>query len=353
MVIALLSPAAVAQNVTIDETLAGKTSISPADRQIINGHVSANTDGLFSDDPTTLRRARNLIVEPLQYDSVSVAFRIAYGDALESTLDRAVSSKDPRVSLNALRIAGILSTQASTQHLLDRIDDEDEDTRFMAAHAMELVFKEVTRAAPAIGQDRARQLTDALGATVAGDANPFVVDAAVRALDAAAAGRWPAVAQDAMTTMAEKLGQRVRALNPGPDDQWILLADARALERLRQRINAGNVQGLAIRDAAKLAGHTLAYVGARLDLADDVPIDDRERGQLADLAARAETIIFFATTPLGGNPTPTNLADNITEGHDDRFIEGLPGVLGAGGQLANKPFGFKPADFIREPPGNP
>lgn len=352
------------------EIVASTTQLGGAQREAIRTFVAAHQTGLASPEAATLIPARTALLEPLRASDVGVSFRSAYSEELEKVLAPLIGHDSDLVAVNALRLAGELSTRQGAALLERSLASKKVTVRYAAVAGIGRTFENLARTAPAMNVDTARDLARKLTPVLRGETESHVFDAAVRAVIAAGAldrEGWGSLRDDAIGILAPAVSDRLQKQMPIEPDPAMLQAFIRACSAARDTlaISGGRPLGAESQKlAAGMGGDALAYlqrlIKAKLFpniLPEDVETDQEAkrlaRTTIADFAAVAYACVAFANDGLGGPDLPAG-ARNLSEllrsarAQDDaRFLEGVRDLVGPEGTLTRPPYSFPRERFAR------
>ncbi len=325
---------AFAQGVSIPDALVTKARLTDDDKNTLEAAVKAAKAGLMG-DAEQIRVARTALLKPLS-GNASLQFRLEYAAALRGTLEELVASGKEQTAINALRIAGEAGATGTLAVLLSQLDPEktvSSPVRVAACVGVGRLFEVTAKQDPAVNPADLTKAVNAL-AEVAGKTNdPFVVDAAVRAL--ATAVSIPAAKAEAglLTSTVSKLsqigGKRAAAIGE-PGSAAYMSPVIRAAGAVRDVVISTTLNDATYREAAAFAGDVaVAIVRLR-----SKPIEGIETQMIEQASGAAGTIVAITGGLLdkgGARPKPpTDIA----------------ALIGADGVLSKPPFGF-PADRFK------
>lgn len=362
------SPAALAQEGLPPDIVASTTQLGPAQRDAIKAYIAQHLPDLTNSDPTALIRARADLLVPLQASDVGVSFRTAYSDELEAGLQPLVGDDRDLVAVNALRIAGELSTRQGAALLERAMASKKVTVRYAAIAGIARTFENLARTAPAMNADAARDLLRKLGPVLRTEADANVFDVAVRA--AMAAGQidrdgWGTLRDDAVGVLAPAVSERFQKLGATPAEPAMMQALVRACGSARDAMAIPGGRPLSAdsqKAAAGMGADALAYV-QRLVKAKVFPTvqpgepeAEREaksqaRSTLSALAAVAYATVTFATDGLGGPDLPAStralpeLLRSAQAQDDAKFLESMRDLTE--GVLTRPPLSFQRDRFMK------
>lgn len=334
--VASLSPSALAQGVLPDELVASP-QLSGADEQRVESYAKSLAPGLVDGDSGAARDARDAAMDPLERDEVSVAFRIAYAEAMLPTLRRLIAGAEPARRLTGIRLAGELATDNSADLVVASLSSKNAAERYMAVASVGRIFQAAGEQPPAVARNRLDALIDELDRLIRAEPDPAIVDAGVRSLlDASAIPEsvLPGVGGHADTVLYAALSERVQNDNEG--DEALIVAVTRALSSAQRRILGEGLPKPVVRDSAALAGDGIAML-IRTDATGDSAVE---------MAGGADALIVFATENLDPR-AQANPADLGRALQDGRLAEEAVAVIGPGGALTSPPHNLPAERFAR------
>lgn len=362
-------PPPAAQTATIGNALPDGLStalqLTEDQRGQIRTFVASLREPLLSGDSEALRRARIVLLDPLEKTGVSVAFRLELAGNVLPIAEQMAQSQDPLMVINALRIAGDLATEPAGRFAAARLDDQRIAVRFEAAAALNRLLESVWRDAPAIKSPQLQALVRGLAQRVEAETDAKVVDVLVRALISGFRGNGPEFADvrsSALRVLSESYGKRLR--DPGSLSEDTLRTAVRAATAIRDVLTDSSARGMAstqIADAAAFGGDALALTRraikneqfAAVGASDAGELRDakvRARDRLVQLASLGEAIVYFAQQAAGQSGQQTRYATLLRDASvqsDAQYAEDLRTLIGAQGVLTRPPFNI-PADRYRQ-----
>jgi len=350
----LPSGLAAAQIQTIPGSTITSPTISSSQQEQLAAYVQAHADGLFGGDASAIRRSRAALVEPLENRQASVAFRQAYGRALQETLDRLLESEDPTERIVGLALLGELATEDAVRRLEEELASEDDATRLFAVTRGERVFEILALVGTGLTPERAVGLAQRIGAGIPEESDTLLADTRVRALAKAAQvpdSRIPGLRDAALRAIGEHFGARVRTLDAAALDAAALRAVVRAAEIARQNLlqAGGSMPG---REATR---ELLAFSGDILSLMESA-LRQNALGQGEEVAtlaatatAEAENIYLLTRAELsnGGQASPVGFRAMLESGNQREFSLRYARLFGGAGELTQRPFGLDASRFLR------
>jgi len=345
---ALALPAAHARaQAGLPDTLIGADgALTPAQQDDLRSYLRPLTADLTSGEPDRLSRARKNLVRLTFNPNVSVAFRNALSRELEPTLRSMLRDGGPAERINALSIAGEIATIGTANMLADALAADDAGERFAAATGIRSSFAAVDRApGQAIGRPRVLDLVEALASRLATEDDPAVLDAIVRAIDAAGSIERPGFAEirgPAYQALGNAAARRILSLDGAePVSGDMLRSWLRAIEACRNAlIVPAGLGDPARRSVARLAGVQLRWAAEH---GEEAGLGDDTRGELVrTLIAAAENTIYLMHEPATRSPELAQLADR---GRWDELRTGVGDLAGPAGVLTRPPFRVPPGDL--------
>ncbi len=346
--LAIAPTPALAQVGELPGELITATRLSTEQEQTVRAFARQNAQDLGSTDADARRRARGRLLRPLATPDASVSFRLAYSGALMPELDRLSRQGEIEIRLNAIRVAGELATQDSSDLVLRALESDATEVRIMGSYALRRTFESLSAQPPALAEGRVRALVERAATMVERERDPLAFDAAVRTLAAAGRINRPnlSLRNESYRRLADSVGSRVRS-RPTTADALGVMRTGEALLDVLRSIESLDTQAAVA--AGGFAGDALAMV--RNALASDESLNAADRDQLVNLAQIVEAVIFFARTVAepGADPQPTSHATALRDTRDvQRFIAGVErDLIGANGALTRRPFGFNADRFER------
>jgi hypothetical protein len=319
----------------VPDDLIHKNEISAGDRQTIKTVVDANKAGL-SGTAAEIKKAREVLVAPLEKDGVSVPFRVAYSNALIEAggLAALATDKNDLIAANALRIAGQGATGNTMKIVLDGLKDARPQVRYAATVAARAAFT-AARNNPALSPDELSRAMRALGDVGAADTAPQPADGALQAL--VAAREIPNNRSAALERLTEAAGKRALAMaKPGNADPIDLAPLLRVAGPVRQDITeAEKLTPEARRGALAFGAQLLVLVDAQWK-------DGDPESAAAQAAKAANAILSLAATAISGREVSITTGDLVSPGKQDQFKRALKTLVGQAGTLQSDPFKIEP-----------
>lgn len=315
--------------------------------------ADAISEHLRSGDASRISQARERVLERLNNPAVSVGFRLGLTDQLTQDLREIASGDSGLAATNALRIAGEIGTSGSLEVVIESLENEQATIRYTAAVAAGATFDVANSTAPPLRERPVNTLIDALANRIETDADPEVIAASMRALlSARQVTRGPLVPQAsrALVRLSESAGKRLSGLASAdmtPEhERRLLVAVIGAGAGLRDQLaDVGRQTPLDVRKAAAaLAGDALGHVYGVVRT-EGIPDNEDTRQLMIQLVDTAEKVIFFADDSSG---SASSLAQTLRERNREGFIRGVVSLVGPGGRLSERPFGFAGDRFLAD-----
>ncbi|GIK19295.1 MAG: hypothetical protein DYG93_05795 [Leptolyngbya sp. PLA2] len=304
-----------------DDLITKITALSSAETDEIRQFTEPRLVALAGEDAAARERARAELVASLRRPGVSVAFRQAYRGVMLDRLTPLASDARDEVAINALLILGELADDAAARVVMERTGDDRQTVRYAAIAALTTSFRAARDQAPALTPATAGRIVDHLGERLRTERDAWTADAVARSLIAAGSiGRaeFAPSAQNAWVALAEGVGDRLYAAQPGPERRIALLTAMRAGEAMRDAITTpAGIGDRATRAAASLGGETIGFVARLLERGE---LASGERRFETDLVNVGENLVFFSRQKLLPNPPQqTRLADTLGAGQDSDY----------------------------------
>lgn len=332
-------------------------SVNPSQRAQIQEFVNNWTARVTSDDAQDTKRGIEALTAPLQGRGVSVAFRQAYSQLLDSLLSELEASETIADKLSILRISGDLATPAAVNHIRDLMNDDDEGVRLFAISRAGQVFETTRVHGPAMTGTDANTLIEAITDAANENADQHeLIKACARAL---ASGTTLGTRDlgdarsRAIVALSDLVGSRLQALNANDDPsfaQSLAFDAASATTRSISDITA-TVNEEAARAAVRLGGDIISvplrrYLAQTLESKDDRELTVRS-------VQAGETLLYFArrkAAELEGKAindiTATSFSTQLETGEDRDFRNDAAALLGPGSPIV-RGFGFDDDRFLR------
>jgi hypothetical protein len=352
---------AFAQNQPIPAAVVTKVDqLSDAEKKQVADYVASNSANLLSSDKLLVKKDREALVQPLTTQGISVSFRIAYDREVMPKIAPMLNAGAQMVVINGLIIAGELATDNSIALVQQKIGDKEPAIRFDAGYALNRAFQAVVRNQPAAQERTLSAAVRGLEAAIAGEKDPRVLDAFVRA--GLAAAEKDSLRDDAVSAVSKGMIQAAKQIgNPGEVTEVEVM--------LRASAGIGQIAGQAVQrralnqDAAKNAAELGGVLISRIDRVVDkkqLPLTSNSlREAYSQLAAAAQTLVQFSgqnlqpggsfqITDKEGRPILLNSTLKLgTVQGDASFREDLKKIIGPeDGLLEKAPFEI-PAEKFR------
>jgi len=159
-------------------------------------------------------------------------------------------------------------------------------------------------------------------------------------------------AERAFKALAEAASHRVKTLDTASDDHKagvLRIAMLSTFELGRVLQSGTNTPGReAVRQAAGLAGDSLAYVYSRFQAADRKigSMDEAEATMLLQLIGASENLVYSAQSELGQSSSSVALRQSFEAGNDRDFNRGILTIIGGSGILTRSPFSLEADRFV-------
>lgn len=337
-----------AQAALPDSIIGAPGSLTGAQQTQLEAFVAPLAADLRSGDTERLSNARTQLIRLTFAPNISVSFRNALSRELEPALRAILQDGSPAERINALHIAGEIATTNTADLLSRSLSSEDAGQRYAAASGIRSSFATVDRSdSPAMGRQRVLGLVQALAARMAQESDPSVIDAAVRAIDAAGSIQRPGFAEvrgPAYEALANATARRILTdVQQGvdPSDEMIR-AWLRAIEASRNALlDPAGLTGPARQATARLAGVQLRWA---VEHAPDA--SESRAPMIQTLIAAAENTIYLMHQPATRSP---QLSDLASRARWDDLRRGAEELAGDAGVLTRSPFNVPPADLVPAP----
>ena len=331
-------------------------SVNPGQRTQIQQFVDNWSPRVTSGDAQDTKRGLEALTDPLQGRGVSVAFRQAYTQSLDSLLDDLENSTSVADQLSMLRISGDLATPAAVNRVRSLMDDDDMGVRLFAISRAGQVFETTRVHGPAMTGNDANALIEALTQAAQNNENEEIIRACARALASGTSLGTRDLGDsrsNAIIALSDLVGDRLTALNPNDDPsfaQSLAIDAASATTRSISDITA-NVNAEAARAAVRLGGDIIS-VPLRRVLAKTIE-PKAERELTVSSVQSGETLLYFArrkAAELKGqsvnNILTTRFSELLEAGEDRDFRDDAAALLGPGSPIVTE-FEFKDGRFLR------
>jgi hypothetical protein len=361
----IYAPVALAQIATLPPGINTRPQLSSDDEKAIASFLDGLRSKFTGDDLDAMRDARREVLALLQPQGVSVDFKLKLGAQLVPIIRQLVDTGDETRVINGLRMAGELATQPCVEILTSKLGDAKTTVRLAAGAAINRALESLAGPAPAMQAGGANSLIAAVADRLKVETDPAAADPMVRALAAALNISSASLAESrssAFARLASIMADRTAALGSGPASEREMENLIRAGSAIRDALTGAGgkqVPQQAVKDAAALAGESLAYVKRLLKegVYPQVVQNDPPEAQASKTEARAaavqlvfvaENIAFYALSISQSTPpAQTTLAQSLKSAKtadDARFAEDVKGLIGPQGTLV-KTYSFESGRF--------
>ena len=312
-------------------------------------------DRLSSDNVEQVQSARSSIITAISNPQMAVGDRLQASSQLIEPVRALIESGEENQIVNGLMIAGSIVTPEAIGLIESTYASEIPGVRYAAMRALRTSFRILgDQRTPSLQtQEVARQLKTA-GEILRTDSDAYVAEGAARALTQAAKmsdNRLAASAEAAFTELAKGASSRLTELSTLPQvkqDGVVRVAMISTFELGRMLQGANRPGQPAVREAAALAGDSLAYVYKRFqDAGRQIgSIDPDEKAVLTQLVGSSETLIYYARRALGQTAEQTQLRANFESANDRDFNRNILSIIGGSGVLTQPPFSLEADRFV-------
>lgn len=332
-------------------------SLTDSDREQLREYVAGWAELLETGTPGERSEARDALFAPLEHDTVTVAFRLAYADALRDRLERWVApGGDLRLAGLGATLAGEVGTRAMLRVLEDALEDDRPAVRFAASVGFSrlLPSADATLGARAV-PDVIAIISEALGK----EQDPRVVEGLVRALHAGGRLGDRDLALESLRSMCSGVSRVCQRLvrdgsRPHEAGDWataLLRGVYTAQDATQEQIQTANVDRAFAIEAARMAGHVIGYTAERLDRIVEAEGPDGEASLLRRLSGQAEKLLVLADGSINQRSMSGGRLERAVERAVDAknaaaFREEADRYIGAEGVLAKPPYNARPGDFV-------
>lgn len=350
-----LSLGAVAQ-AEIPLTVSRSSSISGAQSGQIEAHIAQLTEAVQGDAIARAKSARDALLEPLNRQDVSAAFRQSYARSLAPLIDELIGGDDALQQLTGLRLAGAAADQASIEALTDTLSSEDDGVRMFAIGRLERALGTIgTPSGVLVDNAPTQRAVSELAALVRDEESPRMADAAARALAPVTritSSELVGLRQRAVQSLSEAAGDRLNGLDHRRVSDQEMAAAIRATAFIRLAVadpNTPPTREAAIA-ATRLGGDALGLVLAviRSGGASD------DRTLLVQLTQAAETAVYFGRFSFARAGTgdvsaiqQTTLGSLVEGAEDGQFRNDVIRLLGPASSVV-RDMGLDADRFIRD-----
>lgn len=319
--------------------------------------VEARTlERLASENASEIQMARSAIITAIGNPEMAVGERLAASGQLIEPVRALIDSGDENKIVNGLMIAGHIVTPEAIGLIEGTYEHELPGVRYAATRALRTSMRILgsQRTASLQLPEVSRQIK-AAGRLLTGDTDPFVAEGAARALIQTAKitdSRFAAASEEAFGELARGASSRLSGIGSLSVDKRegvvrLAMLSTFELGRLLQTPGRKPAQDR-VRDAAALAGDSLAYVYGRFQNSGRqiASIEAPESAILAQLIGSSETLIFFAQGALGATGEQPQLRANFEAANDRDFNRNILTIIGGTGVLTRPPFSLKADRFV-------
>lgn len=331
----------------ISPEIRSRAQMTPGDATAIQAYVGEYAGGLVLEDARAAQQARDRLLEPAA-GKVSVAFRLAYSEALSPSLVKLYGHADDRVAFNAIRLAGALASPVTLDAVRAGLADGRASVRYAGAFASRDAFVHVAERNAALTDTQLKDLAGLLAATLAKDPEAPVVEGLIAALDAApGTGRLGALGAAAMA-VGEQARTFGRAGRAGEASAWAG-AFQRAVKTVQssllEQMRTGKPDEAFAKAGAEMCGSLLAHVKRRA--ADAAAAgSESEWAALGALAADAEGALIFTHLALTGQQQGEQTIKGAWERRDaGRVASEIDRWVGPAGRLTKAPYSIPASRF--------
>lgn len=314
-----------------------------------------NAANLGSPEHDKRKNARLLLLRPLDNPQVSTAFRINYAKALEATLTTVAENPDDVIAVNALIVAGELSTESSVGMLLQHLDSARPGLRYEASYGLRRAFIALQRSQAAVEPQRVGAVTAALRDRLANEKDGHVVNAHVAALLEAArlpSSAFPQARSQAVAALCSGVSASLKAAGGGAADVGMLESYHKSVRGVRDVLAQPNaaISTEAALAAAELGGRAVAYAVRVVNGHGLSSASPAAREQIASTLGASETLIQLSASLLvpGTSIPAPGLASMLRESNAAQatFIIQAERLVGNEGVLTRPPFSFSKTHFL-------
>jgi hypothetical protein len=341
---------AVAQPALLPANLVQAGSLAPDQVASIAAAIKPHVEAL-SGPADAIGAARRQLLSPLAATgNPSVPFRLRYAEEVSKQLAPVLSGSNQMAKINALVIAGELSTSDAARLLATSRKDTDPSVRFQAADAGRAILATYanSRGSTLLADDDARSLVSDIAKAIASEKDPLVQDALLASLEAALPSTK--LQEAAAKSLADAANTIARNASKSAADTRLLEAFERVANTMSDLlIRQGNAMvapvKIAIGDfAASSLWHTKQAIAAKA-----VPggADQPLRDAYSRLAQSSENLILRAGTSL--DPTlkvsPKNTGSKVGQGNtqgDASFVADANELIAV---VTTPPFGVNASRY--------
>ncbi len=324
-----------------------RPQMTSADTSAIQAYVGEHVGGLTSDDVRVAQQARERLLEPAA-GKASVAFRLAYSEALSPALTALYRHADDRVAFNAIRVAGALASPATLDAVRAGLGDARASVRYGSAFAAREAFTQAGQRNAALTDTQIKDLVGVLATTLSTEPEAPVVEGLIAALDATPAGGRLAALGAMALSVSEQARTFGRAGRSGEASAWAG-AFQRAVKTIQssllEQMRTGKPDEAFAKSSAEMCGSLLAHAKRRLGGAVSAG-SEAEWTALGALAADAEGALIFTHLALTGQQQGEQTIKSAWERRDVARIGGeIDRWTGASGRLTKPPYSIPASRF--------
>ena len=311
---------------------------------------------LGSGDLDDVKKARIAIIDSIDDPKMATGERFDASGKLIAPLTAMIGSEDEIMVVNGLMIAGNIVTPDSITLIESALDSEMPGLRYAGLKALRTTFGILsTQRTQSLDNSEISRQIQAAAKMLRDDPDSYVAEGAARALIEASKMRDSKLsgeAEKAFKALAEAASHRVKTLDTVADDHKagvLRIAMLSTFELGRVLQSGTNTPGREpVRQAAGLAGDSLAYVFSRFQSADLKigSMDQAEAMILSQLIGASENLVYSAQSELGQSSSPVALRQSFDAGNDRDFNRGILTIIGGTGVLTRPPFSMEADRFV-------
>lgn len=358
----LLTPGRAPAQCDLPRAIVEAATLSAEQEREIQRYVGEHARLLETQERAEMSRGRECLMRPLANRAATVSFRLAYSGALTPTLARIAGAPDEPQAINALIVCGALGTFQAADVLDQFRADPRVPVRYTAVNSCARLFQAIALSSPAMAENDALRVVDRIGAQLAEERHPEIVDACVRSLIAAAGvsrENFARLRPHSTAVLAARMVERVKALPVGAESDALLPAVVRAGTCLRDaaaQINVLTLDERTVRSIVEFGGRCWAHVVRRLQAGDFPAIQPGDAPEAAAAKREARKVIVQvvgvgqATMFLGAArmaqerpfepKAPVEWVAEAVPQRDELFVRRARELCGPGGILMRPPFNF-------------
>ncbi len=348
-----MTTSAMGQTTTLPLSTIESASVSGSQQSQITSFASHWSQRATESDAQAAARAQSKLIEPLINDRVSISFRRAYSDALNSYFDSLKASGDISSTFTALRIAGELGTSRGTRIILDGLNSDDAGIRIFAAGRAGRTFRTTATNGPALSASDLTSLIQKLDTLADSSDDQALVSACIQALGygcSLPSNDFLQARAMCISAMCDAAGSQ---LTGGDSDlesrvRLAMLGSGAATNSLLQVGENSNKDG--IKSAVALGADMISVALSQVINSSMPGVNDREL-QVA-LVRSGESLLYFALREYAelnrrpvGNVQQTQFAQLLEAGEDRDFRNQAALLLGPGSPIVTE-FGFADDRFV-------